>query len=375
MRALPLSDLDRLFALAERGTALLDRVRPVNGRAELHRVTAALAAGREVTPEWEYRGVPDLGGVIHALLTAAEALEGGDPWAMLYADRARELASEARLVLAVGSREFAAHAAARFPVDPSPAGRRAEAAARSWIAEPAEDRGEDRIAANDERDPRSLLSRVRQISSALRLPIRVLSSEDLGSAAATGDGLIVVHGGMRHLPAEALRIALHEVHGHALPRHRAESERLGLFSRGTAGGSEDEEGRALLIEERHGLLGSGRRRELSLRHLVALGVRQGADFLQSVRFARSFDVTIEVAVSIASRAHRGGGLAREIVYLPARERVKEAFAREPELEEWLARGRIGVAAARVLSRLGEPPGAISLFSRAQRVRNVATTGV
>lgn len=366
MRALRLSDLDRLFAYAERATALLDRVRPENGRAESERVTAAFRAGDVAAPEWRYRPPPDLSPLIRALDTAREALRDQGPWGALYADRAAELCAEARVAQAVGRPDFAARAEARFPVARSLTAAQADTCARSWIAEQSEEGG-DRVPADDDRDPRSLVSRARRLAFELKVPVRVIVSTDLVCAAATGDGLIVVRAGGLHRPHEALRIALHEVHGHALPRHRARGERLGLFARGTAGGSDDEEGRALLIEERHGLLDAARRKELALRHLLALAVRQGADWVESVRLALSFDVTIEMAVSTANRVHRGGGLAREIVYLPARERVREAFASDPGLEEWLCRGRIGVEAARVLARLGEPPEtAISAFGRSRQ---------
>jgi hypothetical protein len=48
---------------------------------------------------------------------------------------------------------------------------------------------------------------------------------------------------------------------------------------------------------------------------------------------------------------RGGGLGREVVYLPALLRVEQAFEREPELDDWLAAGRLSLAAARVLRRV------------------------
>ena len=55
---------------------------------------------------------------------------------------------------------------------------------------------------------------------------------------------------------------------------------------------------------------------------------------------------------VAARAHRGGGLGREVVYLPAFLRVKEALAEEPGLWGALGSGRVSVEAARVLGRLG-----------------------
>jgi hypothetical protein len=60
---------------------------------------------------------------------------------------------------------------------------------------------------------------------------------------------------------------------------------------------------------------------------------------------------LEESAEIALRAHRGGGLAREIVYLPAYLEVKEALARDPGLERFLERGRISLDAARKLQEM------------------------
>jgi hypothetical protein len=130
--------------------------------------------------------------------------------------------------------------------------------------------------------------------------------------------------------------------GHALPRHRASTETIGLFAAGPARGSEDEEGRAVLLEQRHGLLDPSRRRELALRHLMATAVRRGADFTETVRTGLERGANAEEAVPVAARIHRGAGLAREIAYLPAFLRVRQAFATDPSVERYLERGRIGV---------------------------------
>ncbi|HEY1535132.1 MAG TPA: hypothetical protein VGF76_13990, partial [Polyangiaceae bacterium] len=55
---------------------------------------------------------------------------------------------------------------------------------------------------------------------------------------------------------------------------------------------------------------------------------------------------IASAVEAACRAARGGGLAREYVYLVALSRVTRAFEIEPELEAYFEHGRVSVDAAR-----------------------------
>jgi hypothetical protein len=64
--------------------------------------------------------------------------------------------------------------------------------------------------------------------------------------------------------------------------------------------------------------------------------------------------TLGDALALAARAHRGGGLAREVVYLPALCRVANALTADPSLETWLEHGRVSVEAAHELRRLAGP---------------------
>ena len=153
----------------------------------------------------------------------------------------------------------------------------------------------------------------------------------------------------------ARRLVVHEVHGHVLPREAARREPIGLFLVGTRGGSDDEEGRALLFEKRHALLDAERRFELALRHEAARQAREGADFVGLAQLAIALGADLDMALRIAERALRGGGLGRELVYLPALARVESTLDHEPELESWLARGRLSLDAARVLAQLGPAP--------------------
>jgi len=265
----------------------------------------------------------------------------------LYVDRARELHVEARLIALRGTPEFRGLAEVRFP---SPAGAElphADARAEEW-AEPLPVSSARQVDADDEQDPESLSAQIRVLVGRLRLPVRVMSRPDLASAAATGDGVIAVRSGAFHSPASARRIAAHEVYGHALPRCSAQRESVVWFRLGTAGAAADEEGRALLLEERLGVADRASRHVLGVRHLVARAVRAGADFPETVRVALAQECGVRMAVDLAFRSHRGGGLAREIVYLPALFRVEAALAEDPELDGWLARGRLSLEGARLL---------------------------
>lgn len=348
-------DLERGLARAERVIALVERCRPLGAALEQQRLLEAWRRGREETPRWQFVSATALGEVAAGLLRVAELADAWCGWGRLYAGRARELALEAELAEHVGTPGFGARAASRFPVDPGVDGEVARGWAQAWARESGEaERGEP-IASDDEQSAESLLSAMRRAVGERRLPFRVVVHADLLSAAATGDGIIVVRGGARYRRFEVERIVRHEIEGHAMPRARAKAESSGLFSVGTAGGSDDEEGRALLLEQRSGCLSPERRAELGRRHLAALAVRDGADFVETVRLVRELGGDVEQAVLIATRVHRGGGLAREIVYLTALARVTRLLAPDPDAERWLERGRIALAEVPTLRQLGEPP--------------------
>jgi hypothetical protein len=141
-----------------------------------------------------------------------------------------------------------------------------------------------------------------------------------------------------------------------LPRTRAASAPLAIFSLGTARGSDEQEGRALFLEHEAGVLDPGRRLELARRHLACRLLERGADFVETVRvLARDRGTPLADALRIAARAHRGGGLGREIVYLPSLLRVRALRQRRPALAQVLAMGLVSVEAAPLLERWAFAP--------------------
>ncbi|HEX9620919.1 MAG TPA: tyrosine/phenylalanine carboxypeptidase domain-containing protein [Polyangiaceae bacterium] len=334
---------------AERTIALLERCQPLNWAAELQRLGAAWSAGDETHPVFVYRRTVDFAPLCASLSTLAETLDGTGQQQGWLADRARELLLEARIAGAVGTPEVVDLATQRFA-----AGSEAEEAlAQTWArARPAEGDDEDEQTlwlSHDATCPNSLITLMQKDVGRRRLPFRIVVRDDMSSAAATGEGVVYVRAGLRHRRSTAERIVLHEIEGHALPRYGAALKGDWLLSCGVSGASDDEEGRALWLERTHGYLGASRRRELGQRHLAALGVRRGAEWADTVRLLRVGGASLERALAVASRVHRGGGLARECVYIPALARVERAFAARPELDAWLARGRLSLRVAEQLA--------------------------
>lgn len=345
----PADALRALLALAPR-VRLLACATPVNLGAELSRLGEAWGAGRAEAPRFEHAPAAGMTEVRRALSAAMEAYRG--PLRELYAARVAELSVEAAACEAVGTAAFWERARERFPRRDAFDGE-ADRLASAWADEAGAAGGSgERIASDDERDPRSLLCAVRRAVGERRLSVRVLVKQRMAPLAATGDGVIYVAAGRRISAEDAARTAAHEVVGHAAPAARAKGSRVPLLSLGTAFGSDDQEGRALLVEERAALLSAARRRELALRHLAARAVEGRAGFVETARLLLARGAPAEDAVRIAARVFRGGGLAREVAYLPALLRVRAAFAEAPELEELFASGRVSVEAARVMARGG-----------------------
>jgi hypothetical protein len=254
---------------------------------------------------------------------------------------------------AAGSEHVARLARVRFePRSPAVVGA-ASALCAAWLAEPARD-AEGTPIASDAPDPRSLLSRMSAAVGRLRLPFTVVAAPWLAPLAATGERVILVATGRQVLEEDALRTVLHEIEGHARPRARSAFAASSHFRVGTARGIDDQEGRAVLLEERAGLLGARRRRQLAARHWAVEAMLDGASFPDvASALHQLLGLDPADAVIVAERVFRGGdgtrpGLGRERVYLESYVRVGEHLSEHPEDEEILASGQIAVEAIETL---------------------------
>ena len=333
----------------ETTVALLDRVRPLNLIQELARLTRGFEAGQCLQPDFVYAPRAQLSEARRELGELSKTLDAGDAEARLLGERASELELEARLAEHVGEPAFAALARERFPL---PATRDATARLATHFSTaqtPAKyaETAELLHDSSDARDPHSLWSELSRRVQAERLAVRVEVVVGLVSLAAVADGVVRVRAGARLSASTAQRIALHEVEGHVRPR--VSGHRLGgVFLAGSARASEDEEGRAILLEERAGFLDSERRQELARRYWAAESLHGGAGFWDTVTLLGQRGATLASAIELASRVHRGGGLGRELIYLVGYERVALALGRRPELEHVLVSGRIALDAAEAL---------------------------
>jgi hypothetical protein len=342
--------VDRVLAQAARAVRLLGSVTPVDAARERARLVAALEGGRTPEPRWTY-AAPRCDESLAQALEAIEAHLASDaatPVSRAYAARARELALECEIARNAGRRALGPLARARFaPVDRT-AARAASALAEEWLALDPQPAAAPAVRSDDDTDPRSLVSRMRAAVGEHRLPFAVRAHAPLAPLAATGDDVILIATGRALSEEDAARTVLHEIQGHARPRARARTLPLGLFAIGTARGFDDQEGWALLLEQRASLAGARRRRQLAARHRAVEAMLDGATFADvATALFRVHAFDARDAVIASERAFRGGdghapGLGRERVYLESLVRVRDHLARHPDDERVLACGQVAL---------------------------------
>ncbi len=354
----PYAALDAELGPLARSVGLIGAATPEDAEVERARLLSDYARGRERLPVWTYAVATAAHAHrlrrLDALAASLQALDGA-PLGPLYRARADELRLELEAALAVGTSGFAELARARFSPGDAVPGAAADALAVRWCAE-GDDAGpsdDPPRLASDDRDRRSLVSRLRAEVARRELPFAVRTSPSMSAlAAVSGDVLWVAEG--RLLSQEDVeRTVVHEVDAHVIPRTRARSLSPGLFAIGTARGTDDQEGYALWLEDRRGLSGPGRKRELGARHRAVSMMRDGADFVAVVRALRAGGTVLDVALRIAERAFRGShgatpGLGREQVYLDAYLRVRAHLSARPEDESVLSAGQVALDAVPAL---------------------------
>ncbi|HET9957999.1 MAG TPA: tyrosine/phenylalanine carboxypeptidase domain-containing protein [Polyangiaceae bacterium] len=358
--AAELSRAERTLLRAERSIRLIDRLIPLEFATERERLLCALTAGQAAEPRFRYAAAPEIARFAVELNLLAESLAQYPEPAHFYADRARELALEAELVVAIGSRRFVELAALRYRperlhgkpeidawVDENLSASRAGQSTK--YPETAEEtQSTERIRTDDTRDPRSLYNLLLREVGASKWPIRVEVRRELWSVAAAGEGFVAIRAGALLTEREARRIVRHELMAHAVPRVLAVREGQGIFRVGARDAGEEEEGRALWLEEQGGYWDGARPRVLALRHHAASLVRAGATLNELVDSLAGLGAALPAALDLSLRVLRGGGLCRELMYVPAYLRVRAEFQRDPRVENVFQRGRASIAFARWL---------------------------
>jgi hypothetical protein len=342
-----LGEIDRALAKAAREVRLLAAVTPENLAEQRARIAGDLGRGDARAPRFTYARA-DRTEVLRSLdaILRSAATAFHPRLAEVYVARIEELVLEARIAEAAGSPRLGELARARFAGGDAEAAVRASELAAEWLKLAQGPASPGTLSDADE--PGSLLSMMRREVGARRLPYAVETSGALLCRAATGERTIWVSRGKLLTEEETRRTVVHEIEGHAMPRVRAAS-RSPIFAIGTARGTDDQEGFALLAEERAGAMGPRRRRELAARHRAVEEMCNGAGFADVARdLVREHGLSLESALDVTERAFRGSdgrgpGLGRERVYIGAWLRVSAHLLRRPDDESVLASGQVALS--------------------------------
>ena len=261
------------------------------------------------------------------------------PGAPLYAARIEELELELSLLASVGDPGAVRPIAARLygkgdlPVPLGASQRPVRDVARRLLADVAHEREEEVLPAEaeeeeeeeEEEEAVSAAGLMHDAAQHARLEIQVKIDARLVSDAAAGERTVYL-ADRRFGARQAARLAVHEVLGHLLSGANGRAQPLGVLALGTAGSFADQEGVAIYLEEEAGLLDGHRVRTLAARVLATDSMHEGASFHETVRMLhREYGFSALDAVVMGLRAHRGGGVARDAVYLSAWLRVRHAI--------------------------------------------------
>jgi hypothetical protein len=338
----------RALVRAESQINLLARCYPANWLQLSRRLVDEWKRGMVRHPHFDFSPLPDLSALRHALGALETWAVGQGPWGQVWAERCRELALEAEMAEQAGSPTIRRLAERRFPVGASVESLRR--LARRWACCEAErDRG-DTIRSDDERHSESLVCSMRRELARNNWVFPVKFDDRLATRAVVDEQFVWIKPGILLRPIESKRIVVHEVHGHIARRAASRYADNWGYQCGFAGADADEEGRALWLEEQLGALNAARKAELGRRHLAADACRQGANFCETVQGLLGVDTPLEQALGVALRVWRGGGIAREIIYLGGYWRARRLLSDSLDVEAWMKRGRLSLDVATRLAR-------------------------
>ena len=269
-------------------------------------------------------------------------------------DKAAELLWQLELLMSPSAEAMRASAAVHFA---SPAyDEPADSLSRRWLKECGICSGEKK---NDFYwDSAQFVRFLGEITRGLPWPGRIRIAPGLNSKSAVGGDELLVADNIKLDFEDGRRIAIHEIFAHWLVRLSAKDHDEILLQLGCAGSNFWEEGRALSIEEKYACLSTRRKRELALRHQLALACHEGQSAKESLEMACDYGLERGTAAALVLRIYRGGGLGRERIYLPAYLAYCDEIIANPMIDSVFSVG------------LAEPRFASFLASNSLRMRNI-----
>jgi uncharacterized protein (TIGR02421 family) len=155
---------------------------------------------------------------------------------------------------------------------------------------------------------------------------------DLDRGLLVSSGSLLVGAGARIPARRADALIQHEIGTHALTWHNGRAQPLRLLSSGLAGYEALQEGLAVLAEFLVGGLSRPRLRLLAARVLAVRQMVDGTSFVENYRTIHGVQkIEQRAAFNLVMRVHRGGGLAKDAIYLRGLAGLLEYLAEGGEL--------------------------------------------
>lgn len=340
-------ELDVILRRIAGAARLLPALTARSGVQERQRLIADLLAGRRPVAEFKVDRRPT---TPDALRWVDEARRRATrcPAPTLYLARLEELELELAMIDALGdARRMRPMAGRRFGtgaehIEVGDASVPLVRVAASILETVPDDRETPTVPASGPKGARTLEAMVYAVAMAAGIEVRVQVEPLLVANAAAGDRVVFIAErsfGSR----ESRRLAIHEVLGHLVSAANGRAQPLKLLEIGTAGSFADQEGLAIFLEERAGLLDGRRVRTFAARVWATDAMHRGASFGEvAMLLVQDHGFDAVAAVAIAERAFRGGGVARDAVYLRGWLRVRGAVGRGDVAVDELRLGKVSV---------------------------------
>ncbi|NND61966.1 MAG: DUF1704 domain-containing protein [Flavobacteriaceae bacterium] len=148
-------------------------------------------------------------------------------------------------------------------------------------------------------------------------------------------------------------LANHEIGVHMVTTFNGLNQTLKIFHNGFPKNVETQEGLAVFSEYMSGCLTLYRLKELSYRVLAADSLRMGFDFAATFDLLHNqYKLNREEAYSISLRAHRGGGLTKDHLYLTGLKKIYNHYQEDKNLDRLLT-GKVTLEHLPIISKWQE----------------------
>ncbi len=150
---------------------------------------------------------------------------------------------------------------------------------------------------------------------------------------------------------EARRLVVHEIGAHVIRAVNGAMQPYKIFSIGTPQYSATEEGVAVFSEYLTDLLDENAMRNYAGQVVGVRAAREGMSFRETYFHLKETGIEDARAWRIAVRAHRGGGLARDHIYLKGYLELKELFKNDRSDLPYLFAGKVNASDVGLVKRL------------------------